>query len=92
MQSKSRISKKNQIYTVNSSCWTPSRIIFCTIYVTLFLVSGAYTASFLKSLISKPTEVFPTSLPWINSESECNHTNRVWLDGKCWDYEQGKDF
>lgn len=97
MQSRYKVSANLKHSRVNAGFWTPTRIIFATVYGILFLVSGAYTISFVASFISQSTTVFPTSLPWIESEYECNYTNknhhsRVWLDGKCWDYEHGKDF
>ncbi len=96
MQSRYKASTKLKKYRVNVGFWTPSRIIFSTVYGILFLVSGAYTISFVASFIPQ-SNTFATSLPWIESESECNYTNknhnsRVWLDGQCWDYEHNKDF
>lgn len=76
----------------NISFWTPSRIAFSTVILTLFLVCGSCTVNSIVSLFFKPTSVFPTSIPWIHEESECKHTNRTWEDGKCWDYEHGITF
>ncbi|MBE9212145.1 hypothetical protein IQ247_05360 [Plectonema cf. radiosum LEGE 06105] len=72
--------------------WTPSRIIFSTTIMSLLIVSGYCTIYSVMSLFIKPVAVFPTSIPWIHSESECKHTNRTWQDGKCWDYEHDMTF
>ena len=76
----------------NSSFWNPGRIIICTLIMSLLIVCGSCTINVLFSLFSKQISVFPTSLPWIHSESECKHTNRTWRDGKCWDYEHDMTF
>lgn len=86
MQSKIQTPKRK------TSFWTPNRIIFSTIFVTLFMSCGCCTLSFVVSLLAKPLTVSPTSIPWINNEFECKHTKRVWLEGECWDNEHGITF
>ena len=61
-------------------------------FMTLLMISGTCTLNFIASLFIKPVSVFPTSIPWIHSQSQCNHTNRVWLDNQCWDYEHDMEF
>lgn len=76
----------------NITFWTPTRIIFSTIIMSLLIACGYCTVYSVMSLFFKPVAVFPTSIPWIHSESECKHTNRTWQDGKCWDYEHDMTF
>lgn len=83
---------KFQTSGTNISFWTPSRVIFSTVILTLLIVCGSCTIHFAASLFLKPVSTFPTSIPWIKSESECNHRNRTWQDDKCWDYEHGITF
>ncbi len=37
-------------------------------------------------------EVFPTGVPWLNSEAECLETGRVWHQQICWDQEHDVTF
>ena len=76
----------------NISFWTPYRIIFSSVILTLLIVCGSCTINFVTSFFFKPVSIFPTSIPWIHSESECKHTNRTWRDGECWDYEHDMTF
>lgn len=72
--------------------WTPSKIVFSTVILTLLIVCGSCTIHFVVSLFFQPISIFPTSIPWIHSEYQCKHTNRTWRDGKCWDYEHDMTF
>ena len=83
---------KLQNSTKNISFWNPSKVIFSTVILTLFIVSGSCSINFVVSLFFKPVSIFPTSIPWIHSESECKHTNRMWSDNQCWDYEHDMTF
>lgn len=74
------------------SFWNPRRIIFSTVIFTSFMVSGFCTVQFIASLLLQPISISPTSLPWIKSEAECKHTNRVWENNACWDEEHGITF
>ncbi len=75
----------------NIPFWNPSKIIISTIILTLLIVCGTCTVYSLVSFFITPS-IFPTSIPWIHSESECKHTNRTWKDDKCWDYEHDMTF
>ena len=77
---------------INLSFWTPSRIVFSGVILTSFIVSGFCAIQFSVSLLLQPVSISPTSLPWIKSEAECKHTNRMWENGKCWDDEHGITF
>ncbi len=76
----------------NICFWTPYRIIFSTVILTLLIVCGSCTINFLASFFLRPVSIFPTSIPWIHTEYECKHTNRIWRDEKCWDYEHDMTF
>ncbi|AFY58886.1 hypothetical protein Riv7116_6558 [Rivularia sp. PCC 7116] len=72
--------------------WTPSKIIFSSVILTLLIVCGSCTIYSVVSFLLQPVSIFPTSIPWIHNESECKHTNRTWKDDACWDYEHGITF
>jgi hypothetical protein len=68
---------------------------FLTPANSLFVIAAcSYTIfSVALSLLTPLTTLdYPTSIPWINDESECEHTSRVWNDGKCWDSEHSPNF
>ncbi|MEA5505324.1 hypothetical protein VB735_19860 [Halotia wernerae UHCC 0503] len=70
----------------------PSNIIFIIGFLIVLLASGYATFSFIFSSTFIPTSTYPTSIPWIDNQSECRHTNRIWRDGKCWDSEHSPTF
>jgi hypothetical protein len=73
--------------------WTPSNILFFIGLLIIILICSFTTFSFvLSSFHLTSTLAYPTSIPWISDQSECEYTNRVWRDGKCWDYEQSPNF
>ena len=76
----------------NISFWSRRKIIFTTVFLMLLISSGSCFIYFVVSLFSRPISIFPTSIPWINGESECKHANRIWRDGECWDYEHDMTF
>ncbi|MGH8002046.1 MAG: hypothetical protein ACREPR_22110, partial [Brasilonema sp.] len=76
-----------------SSLWTPSNIMFLIGFFIILLTSGFTTFSFVLSLLpSTSTSFYPTSIPWLYSKSECEHTGRIWRNEKCWDYEHNPMF
>jgi hypothetical protein len=75
--------------------WTLSNIIFLIGFLIVLLASSYATLSFILSSLTStfiPTPPYPTSIPWIDNQSECRHTNRTWHDGKCWDSEHSPMF
>jgi hypothetical protein len=73
--------------------WTPSNILFLIGLLIIILICSFTTFSFgFSSFHLTSTLAYPTSIPWISDQSECEYTNRVWRDGKCWDYEQSPNF
>lgn len=92
MYCKVKAPKQIKTHQVNTTFWTRSRIIFSTTYMTLLMIGGNCTLKSLVSSLSQPISVFPTSIPWIHTESHCEHTNRVWREEQCWDYEHNMTF
>ncbi|WP_062295709.1 hypothetical protein [Nostoc piscinale] len=73
----------------------PINIVFfvtsCIILSTSSLMMLSSVIPSVTSAISSPN-AYPTSIPWINNESECQHTGRSWQDNKCWDNEHSLMF
>ncbi|MCU0566686.1 MAG: hypothetical protein MUF49_08830 [Oculatellaceae cyanobacterium Prado106] len=38
------------------------------------------------------SEIFPTGIPWLQTEAECERSQRIWKDGQCWDEEHDPSF
>ncbi|MBD2214935.1 hypothetical protein H6G27_34595 [Nostoc linckia FACHB-104] len=73
--------------------WTIKNILFIIAILAILSASSYTIFSFaLSSRISKSKSYYPTSIPWISDQSECENTNRIWRDGKCWDYQHSPDF
>ncbi len=73
--------------------WTPSNILFITGFLIILLICSFTIFSFVLSSLNLTSSLsYPTSIPWIFDSSECEHTNRVWRDGKCWDSEHSPNF
>ncbi len=66
------------------------------LYLIFFLVLPLCTFSTFSLLFTIFTEndaaSNPTSIPWIDNQSDCLHTRRTWKDNKCWDEEHSPDF
>jgi hypothetical protein len=41
--------------------------------------------AFLASISMGFKNVYPTSIPYIDNQIDCDKFNREWKDGKCWD-------
>ncbi|BCL37588.1 hypothetical protein [Nostoc sp. MS1] len=67
-----------------------------TIYTTYSTVIFTASIVIVKCLffyinsIAKPS--YPTSVPWINSQEECEYTGRIWNRDQCWDKEHNPWF
>ncbi|MEA5620919.1 hypothetical protein VB711_24220 [Cronbergia sp. UHCC 0137] len=73
--------------------WTPSNILFFLMVFIILAISGLTTFSFVFSSSGiLPKSFYPTSIPWIYKQSECEHTGRNWRNGKCWDNEHSPTF
>lgn len=73
--------------------WAPANILFLIGFIIILSICS-YTifSSALSSLTPTSSSYYPTSIPWIDDKSECEHTGRIWNDGKCWDSEQSPNF
>ncbi|MEH2067784.1 MAG: hypothetical protein V7K47_06395 [Nostoc sp.] len=69
--------------------WTPANILFLIGFL-IILSTCSYTI--FSSLTPIFPSYYPTSIPWIYDKSECEHTSRIWHDGKCWDSEHSPNF
>jgi hypothetical protein len=74
-----------------------AKIMFFAAFVAVLPTSGFCTASLILSLsyvgsTSTADISHPTSIPWLTDKSQCQHTHRIWRDGKCWDYEHNPMF
>ncbi|BAZ38309.1 hypothetical protein NIES4101_42460 [Calothrix sp. NIES-4101] len=58
-------------------------------------ITGCICLQFIVSLItyySTTTTIHPTSLPWIETKSDCEHQDKTWHSNKCWDAEHSMMF
>ncbi|MDJ0799285.1 MAG: hypothetical protein QNJ51_21130 [Calothrix sp. MO_167.B12] len=62
-------------------------------FAMLFLISGSVTIFFMLSFFSsRHNASYPTSLPWVESKSQCEEFGRTWRNDQCWDEEHSHDF
>lgn len=88
-RSKVRLRSEKALYPF----WTPVNILFIIGFLSILSVSSYTIFSFvLSSLTPISSSFYPTSIPWIYDQSECQHTGRIWHDGKCWDSEHSPNF
>ncbi|MFM2061368.1 MAG: hypothetical protein RLZZ507_1038 [Cyanobacteriota bacterium] len=73
--------------------WTPGNISILFIFA-LMIVTGSISTLFLvKSLL--PTHLnlaFPTSIPGVENQEDCERFDRTWKDNKCWDNQHSLSF
>ncbi|MEH2326362.1 MAG: hypothetical protein V7K32_22930 [Nostoc sp.] len=88
-RSKMRLRSERSLYPF----WTPGNILFFIGFLIILSIC-TYTifSSVLSSLTPMSSSYYPTSIPWIEDKSECEHTGRIWNHGKCWDSEQSPNF
>lgn len=75
--------------------WTPVNVLF-----TLLLVGSGVLASFgllqLKSLVATgditKTQVFPTAVPFKETQTDCEASERIWKNGECLDFIHDPNF
>jgi hypothetical protein len=63
----------------------------------ILLLSGGITLGVMKlfpAVLSmvRNASFHPTAIPWLQTETACLHTGRVWRDDKCWDGEHDANF
>lgn len=99
-------SQCNRLTVRDKIFWTPGNtcVLFAAIAVLFASSTAICSTTFSPLLDSSDTSIsakegieeHPTSLPWIETESECTHTTknfkRTWSQGKCWDYEHSPTF
>lgn len=74
---------------------TSAKVMLFTAFVAILPTSTFCTASLIMSYVgstSTASASHPTSIPWLNDKSQCEHTHRTWEDNKCWDYEHSPMF
>jgi heme/copper-type cytochrome/quinol oxidase subunit 1 len=87
--------KRSQYQKAGYPLWNPTNIVFCIGALIILSSSGFTIFSYLVTSVSSRmsySDANPTSIPWINNQSDCKHTNRTWRDNKCWDYEHNPMF
>lgn len=88
-RSKQRLRSEKGVYPLR----TPGNIVFLLGFFTILLTCGFTTSSLVSSsLTSTSDSSFPTSIPWLHNQSECEHTGRSWRKGECWDSEHNPMF
>ncbi|MBD2244784.1 hypothetical protein [Nostoc sp. FACHB-888] len=86
---KVRLSSEKGLYPF----WTPGNILFLIGFLIIILACSYTIFSFtVSSFTPVSSSNYPTSIPWIYDKSECEHTGRIWDDGKCWDSEHSPNF
>lgn len=88
-------SKRLQAKKTVNSFWTPINGIFVLGAVIVLSTSSFFIVSSLLSAVNSFTSNKsdnPTSIPWINNKSECQHSGRHWYGGRCWDDEHSSMF
>jgi hypothetical protein len=38
------------------------------------------------------TSYYPTAIPWLQTQADCQHTGRAWREGTCWDEQHNPNF
>ncbi len=90
-RSKQRLQYERSLHPL----WTPINSLF--LFVVLIILSTSTFAIF-SDVLSSVNYTFsivtenPTSIPWIDNESDCQYTRRTWRDNKCWDSEHSPMF
>lgn len=73
--------------------WTLSNSLFVIGFLSILSICCFTIFSFVLSSLNLTSPLsYPTSIPWIYDKSECEYTDRVWRDDKCWDYEHSPNF
>ncbi len=61
-------------------------------FFIILSIFGYTTSLVLSSLANVSASPHPTSVPWINNKSLCEHTGRTWRNDDCWDAEHNPLF
>lgn len=74
-----------------------NKVLYTGLSITLLVCSFATFKVIYHLLISSVssttnTSFQPTSIPWLEDQSNCQHTGRSWHQNKCWDNEHSPTF
>jgi hypothetical protein len=85
-----RIKKNQKFLTANNLLYAGLAItaIACS-YATIRAISP-FIMSSVSAAIGSSFQ--PTSIMWLNSQSECESSGRYWYDNQCWDVEHNPTF
>lgn len=67
-------------------------IIYITCSAIIFTASILTIKSLFFYINSFTKSSYPTSIPWIKNQYECEDTGRTWKRNECWDKEQSPWF
>lgn len=71
------------------------KLVLLILFAVIVLTCGFYPAFVLFSNVkinSNFTNRYPTSIPSINDQFQCEKSERIWRDRKCWDYKHDPSF
>ncbi|BAB73191.1 hypothetical protein H6G49_04700 [Nostoc sp. PCC 7120 = FACHB-418] len=76
----------------NKKLPTSSNLLYTGLTITMLLCTYATAKALYPSLAdffsaASGGRFESTSIPWLNSKSECEYTGRYWRDNQCWDSE-----
>ncbi len=81
-----KLSKKHKLSNIRKT-------LYITVFAALFLISGSATIFLISSFVYIRNDAsYPTSLPWVESKSQCEEFGRTWRNGQCWDGEHSHNF
>ncbi|OUL24284.1 hypothetical protein BV375_24020 [Nostoc sp. 106C] len=71
------------------------KLILLILFAMIVLTCGFYVALVLLSYIGENsifTNRYPTSIPGIDDQFECENSDKIWRNHKCWDYKHDPSF
>ncbi len=66
--------------------------IFVKVLIVGYLGIQFFTSTNSRANAIDNTGSYPTSLPWIETKSDCEYQGREWRNNKCWDSEHSMLF
>ena len=74
-----------------------NQVIIAFVFVKVLVVGYLGIQFFTASTTSQASSTtnsssYPTSLPWIETKSDCEYRGREWRNNKCWDSEHSMMF
>ncbi|MBD2347227.1 hypothetical protein H6G18_24305 [Anabaena subtropica FACHB-260] len=88
----SKSQKNSRTTRQNQKCSHLSSLLYTALSITVILCTYATVQAICPFLIfslsaASGSSFQSTSIPWLNSKSECEYTRRYWRDNQCWDEE-----